>query len=394
MLFSSNPGALRSGAGARRWARDSPETILWDWLGRELLEIFLDEAGYTGSDLASRDQPVYVLASTVLTDTEAAEVFERCFSGDRGREIKHSRIARTKKGRARVVDFVRRIDRQRVGFFAAHKEFVILSFLVDFWVEPIAHRDGINLYDKGGNIAMCNVMYITLGATMGADGRRELLRRSQVMHRDRTAFSYDSFWSMLYDAVRQHPVLEQIAVFLISAEQRLGWVHLQSLPRQLLDVGDLFLLDTVNTWRQQFENREFHLIHDTSKAIDRRRATWDAILDPNNPSRLVGQDRRTFRFPLPVRKLSIEESHERPSLQLADIVAGAACELMMARAQGRSNEYGRALEDAGLLQACRGGVWPTSAVSPEALETDGPVHADAATFIGQVVGDHKNPDSD
>jgi hypothetical protein len=44
-----------------------------------------------------------------------------------------------------------------------------------------------NLYERGGNIALNNVSYLTLGTCLGLDGRRELLRQFQVMTRDRTS---------------------------------------------------------------------------------------------------------------------------------------------------------------------------------------------------------------
>ena len=55
---------------------------------------------------------------------------------------------------------------------------------------------------------------------------------------------------------------------------------------------------------------------------------------------------------------------------------------MRARADGSSNEYGAKL---GVVNLIGGGVWPTSAISPAQLETDGPALADSADFIGQLI---------
>ena len=43
------------------------------------MDLFMDEAGYTGPDLVNRDQPVFVLASTVLTEAEARDLLTTCF---------------------------------------------------------------------------------------------------------------------------------------------------------------------------------------------------------------------------------------------------------------------------------------------------------------------------
>lgn len=65
---------------------------------RPVIEVFLDEAGYTGPDLANRDQPVFVLASTVVTAEQSRALLANHFASDRDGEIKHARLAKTSVG--------------------------------------------------------------------------------------------------------------------------------------------------------------------------------------------------------------------------------------------------------------------------------------------------------
>jgi len=94
------------------------------------------------------------------------------------------------------------------------------------------------------------------------------------------------------------------------------------------------------------------------------------------------------------RGLRLEDSRKFAQLQVADLVAGAACALMGARVRRSDNEYARALMGLGLLNFLRGGIWPSTAISPQALETDGPVHADSIEFIADVLRRHNPPVSD
>jgi Protein of unknown function (DUF3800) len=354
------------------------------------MDLFMDEAGYTGPDLVNRDQPVFVLASTVLTDGEAQDLVTACFpSQEPGRELKHSRLSRTKKWRAEVVEFFRQVPNDQVAFFGVHKEFALLAFLIDFWLEPLAYRDGVNLYARGANIALSNVSFITLGATLGLEGRRELLRQFQVMTRDRTPFAYESFWDSFRDATRRHDLIQKAIGGLLAAEMELGWPHLHKLPADLLDLGDYGLLDTIQFWRKKYSDSQFDLIHDHSKMIERNRQRWEAVLDPSNPAATVGQDRRTIEFPLPVRGLQLEDSETFLQLQIADIVAGAACTVLNAKARNASSDYTDRLLDVGILNSIAGGIWPSDAISPEELETVGPVLRDPAEFIGEIVAQHK-----
>jgi hypothetical protein len=107
----------------------------------------------------------------------------------------------------------------------------------------------------------------------------------------------------------------------------------------------------------------------------------------------VGQDRRTIEFPLPVRGLRLESSERYVQLQIADIVAGAGCVVMTARSRNKASDYAEALLDAGILDAVAGGVWPSQFITPEQLETDGPVLGDAADFMGSILKRHKAGES-
>lgn len=351
------------------------------------MDVFLDEAGYTGPDLANADQPVFVLASTVVTEPEASDLLAASFGTNRKSEIKHSRLSRTRRGREQILDFIQRLDpaSKRVTFFATHKEYILLAYLLDFWIEPLMHRDGLSYYERGQNIAHANVCYITLGAVLGVKGRHELLRRCQVMIRDRTPFAYDSFWQMFFTSVRKHELIAKAMDMLVYAERELGWGHVVRLPEGLLDQGDYALLQNIEFWRAERPGETLRLVHDTSRLIEERRTYWEALLDPSNASATVGQDRRTIEFPLPVSALEIADSKAYPQLQVADLVAGAACALMKPKALGTQDAYASALADAGLLQFVGGGNWPSAAISPEDLETEGPVLRDSASFIGQLL---------
>jgi len=114
-----------------------------------------------------------------------------------------------------------------------------------------------------------------------------------------------------------------------------------------------------------------------------------AILDPTNPPGVTGQDRRTIKFSLPVHEVRLVDSQQFPQLQVADIIAGSARTVWNARMQGSTDPFCDALVDAGVLNGMAGGVVPTALVSPEDLETEGPVVGDSAEFIARLVKSHE-----
>lgn len=350
------------------------------------VELFLDESGYTGPDLINWDQPVFTLASTSIEETEARSLLNACFGARQG-EIKFANLVKSERGKRQIVELIHALDlgRGNCAFYSFHKQFLLCAFLIDFWFEPMMHEDGLNLYERGANIALNNVSYITLGTCLGLDGRRELLRQFQVMTRDRTPFAFDSFWDSLENVIRENDLIRQALHALPLARYRLGYEHLLRLPDGLLDLGDYGLLETIQHWREKRPDADFALIHDQSKFLRKQREFWESVLDPTNPAALVGQDRRKIKFPLPVKELRLEDSKHFPQLQIADLIASAARAHGSGLVARTQDPFLDALRDAGLLKALAGGVWPTGMVSPEELETEGPVYGDAAEFISGLV---------
>src|SRR6266849_4730432 len=123
------------------------------------LEIFIDESGYTGEHQLDPAQPIFVLSSINLGDEAAAELHAKHFTGMQAKELKHSRLAKRPSGQQRILDFIRNLTSMNAGdgvpvatAFAAHKKFQLLTLLVDLWVEPAMRKDGIDMYERGGNV--------------------------------------------------------------------------------------------------------------------------------------------------------------------------------------------------------------------------------------------------
>src|SRR5271155_1216690 len=169
------------------------------------MDVFIDEAGYTGPDLINTDQPMFILASTIVAADDARALLDSSFEKPQT-EVKYIKRAKSRRGRSQILEFLRALemDDSKIVFFSFHKEYLLLTNLIDFWLEPMMFEDGVNLYERGANIALANVCYLTLGTCLGREGRRELLRRFQVMTRDRTPFAFQNFWNTLKQAMSQH----------------------------------------------------------------------------------------------------------------------------------------------------------------------------------------------
>jgi hypothetical protein len=77
------------------------------------------------------------------------------FSGIGSAELKYNRLARNGRYHERIIELVRVLASEplRAGAWVAHKEYALMTLVVDWWMEPLAHKFGMNLYKDGATLA-------------------------------------------------------------------------------------------------------------------------------------------------------------------------------------------------------------------------------------------------
>lgn len=356
---------------------------------RSAVEICFDESGHTGYDLLNADQPVFALASTSIDTATAQRLIDTHFAGLQAAELKHADLASRERGRRRVLALLADLGPDTFAVEVWHKEYTLLSTLVDAWIEVSMYRAGVDLYDRGGNIALANMLYYTLSAFLPPALLRSHLLRYQTMMRERTRESYDWFWGelrRLFDIADDR--VRDVLIWLLGPEMHLGYEHLRtSIPGEL-GVTYSSIMNHVSHWADRLAC-PLVVVHDASTAIAKDKATWEAILTADIPPIEIGYDRRKMKFPLGVTAVRLENSRANPALQLVDILAGA-----MATIGRNSIEHNYRANYAADLRATLkpgvliGGVWPSPDVSPEELGTVGSnAPGDPHTFIGSLIPD-------
>ena len=352
------------------------------------LEVFFDESGYTGDDLLNGDQPVFVLASSDLSDVDARRFIKEYFNGIQADELKHSTLASRPRGQQRIVEFIRATSDS--GHFAVavfHKEFVLVTTIVEWWVEESTRRHGINLYDRGGNIGLSNLIYLSLWNLLPRLTLRAHLARYQAMMRQRSRSAYDGFWEPLWTLFDiSDRTLRDTLMWALGAQMDFGFEHLAALPDRVLNVTPSALLNLAQHWKKR-HGRTMRFVHDASRDLAREKELWKAILSPEVPQATVGYDRRQIAFPLGVEEICFAQSEENPALQLPDIVAGATSVIARNGLDATYRPgYAEKLNRAGLNRLPGLMVWPDSSVTPQQLGTTGRnAGGDPVDFIASMI---------
>jgi hypothetical protein len=267
-----------------------------------------------------------------------------------------------------------------------HKEFCLLTKLVDLWLEPALYKDGVDFYDRGQNLAFCNMAWFCLRTFESAAFLRGHLARFQRMVRDRTRQSYQLFWQPIYqDSKRCRKETKQILDFFLAAEYRLGYEHLLALPERSLEISLTSAIQTVSHWRKG-ANEVITVVHDNSSTMAREKWIWDAITSPDVPAFRVGHSGGADEYPLRVGATLFADSSDHLQLQYADLLAGATVAWARSLLHGASKtHYAGALKGVGIEESLIGGIWPVPKVEPMTPEPGSITVNEYIDFAARVI---------
>jgi hypothetical protein len=349
--------------------------------------IAFDESGNTGQDLISPTQPIFSLASVHLSDSETEEAI-KILAVCEGKEIKFSSLIRSAAGRQRVLSFLQspyaKLDKAKT--YVIHKRYMVVGKIVDLLIEPLAHRDGLNLYQQGCNIAMANLYYTCLPTVCGEDEFTDFLTKFVEMIRKKDEFSIMKFYdscARMYHCAKVAGFKEDLAVMFKSIE----------LIDEVLRASDVTQLDpSVTSFIQHCDawgsclNCAFDVIYDESKSIRQQQTLLSILMAKDEQQVQVGYDYRKMILPLKATGINFGDSKEVKQLQIADVIAGASTYWARGFTGAKADRYfSDQLEEHGIRSLVIGCIWPSADVTPKDLGTEEIGGTDMIDYIADLI---------
>lgn len=333
-------------------------------------KIYLDEAGNTGADLLDDNQPVFVLSSNDFTEEESSLLID-CVKSNQGAEVKFRTLKKSDSGKKRLLKFFEQpsINKKRVKTSIYHKGFMALTKVVDIIVENVAIDCGIDLYEKGANIAMSNMHYYCLPILCGQDKFTTFLKTFIVMLRQKDNLSIKNFYKAsneLYDSCSDKEYASLLIPILIS-DRTINEI-LEGNNYLSLDPAIPSLFDHCISWGEQLKE-EFIVVHDSSKPIRAQLDLFNKLMEKDISYTEIGYDRRKFTVPLRSNEIAFGDSKSHSQIQIADLIASASAYIANASITGEEDDFAKSLISCGLEKLIISSIWPTTDVTPEELGT-------------------------
>ncbi|NOX09585.1 MAG: DUF3800 domain-containing protein [Gammaproteobacteria bacterium] len=334
--------------------------------------IAFDESGNTGADLLYKDQPIFALASSNLSLDEARELLN-LVKTPQAKEAKFSAIKKSNSGKRRIIEFLKQSTQynKQIKTTIVHKKFMVTTKVVDILIETLAHRDGIDLYKDGANIALSNMHYYCMSLFCGKERTSEMLDSFIKMIRNKTTSSVDQFYYhawQLYGATINKEY--QVALSPILETEKLISEILVAVDSNSIDPAIPAFYEHCANWGDKFEH-EFDVLHDTSKPLFQEKDTLEALMSKDKTYEKIGYDRRSYTFPLRANGVVFCDSKNDERIQVVDLIASSsgywAKGLLEVNSQ---DQFWEQLNDIDLKQFVIGTLWPTPEVDPAKLGTN------------------------
>lgn len=293
----------------------------------------IDESGYTGFDLLNVEQRFQGAAAIAIDDDDAARLIREHLPRVKASELKYRSLSRRPANHARLIALLRDL---LAGYksvtYVCDKRFLLILMFCDYAVEPWYYERGYNFYEDGQNYAMASLLSVAGPKLLGEAEFATLLTAFQKAVKDKTA-----------DALRD----------LVAAARRTDWLNFpeaigplarDAAPECLsaimtpgvdTDIA-IVVLQSLISRLEIISNGPYRIEHDQSKNLERYHKLLQRLIDHEETIELRQTEIASFKFPLKLTKVTQVDSKESPSVQLADVMIGAALEAVNTMAGLRS----------------------------------------------------------
>ena len=311
-------------------------------------QIFCDESGYTGNHLLNDDQPYFSYASHDLSIEESSTLINDArekFSVTPS-ELKASRLLKRNNGKKLILHILESM-KGRYKVTVHDKRFCLAGKFFEYIYDPVLQKNIILFYNNKTHffVAMCFYKFAKDTPCQDLMGEFEALMRHLDPEKAPTLFTKANWEGF-------HPCIQMMLRF--SCEYKKDIIdeisNLKNAGQNwMLDISDTVLRTHLVKWGEQYDIIE--VVCDESKPLLSMSTMLNKMIDRPDREYTELFDREHCITWNMSKKIQFVSSANNEAIQLADLIAGAACAVMKSRDNGIlesdeiMNSYAKNIED-------------------------------------------------
>ena len=282
-------------------------------------DIYCDEAGFTGNRMLDAQQPMFIYASVAMEETEARELVAQIRRKHHieAKELKGSRLARTRAGRDIILDTLQSM-RGRYLVTAYEKKLSLACKFFEYIFEPVLAANNSLFYANDFNKFIATLVYVNFSCN--EEAIVEIVSQFERFMRSLDPQDAPVIFGGQASDIAIHNSLSDITSF-IDGYRDIILAETAQLDNWVLDLSISGLWTHLAHWGDHFDI--LRVLCDDSKPLQELTPVLDVMVNRTDKVRVkaFGKDRPlTFNL---ARPLEFDSSLEQPGLQLADVASSA-----------------------------------------------------------------------
>ena len=299
--------------------------------------VYIDESGYTGTDLLNQDQPFLGASALYISDLEAEELIYKYFPQIQANELKYKKLSKRKNNWERLLGLQKDIlDNYVCVSYVCDKKYLLILHFLDYGAEPFYYNRKINFYEDGCNYSLGSLLYYVADTLLKNGNFKEILSLFQYAIKSKSELSITALiekirftnWQELPEAFGPLALGENSCIEALKNE------HTST------DGAYIVLLSLISRL-EAIINHEYEIIHDRSKNLEQYDVTLGKIINHERDIEFKETNLTTLKFPLKLKSVSQIDSKDSPGVQLADVLIGGVMDATKAITGIKVNDYNK-----------------------------------------------------
>lgn len=282
----------------------------------------IDESGYTGFDLLNPDQRFQGATAISTTDERAARLIKEHFPRLQASELKYRALARRPANRVPLLNLQRDVlSQDKCVTYICDKRYLLVLMFMDYAVEPFYYERGLNFYEDGQNYSLASLFYHVGPTLLGKAGFDALLAAFQRAIKEKTPEAINNL-VLSVRGVRWMELPEALGPLAHASPECLSAI---ATPGVNTDAAFVVLQSLISRMEVMAEGA-YRVEHDRSKNLLNYHALLQRFVAHDHVVEFRQTKITSLKFPLKLSAVTQVDSKESPSVQLADVLIGAAVE--------------------------------------------------------------------
>lgn len=282
----------------------------------------IDEGGYTGFDLLNQDQPFQGASAIAISDSDAARLIKDYFPRMKAQELKYKALSRRSGNHPQLLALIQELLKNYKSVtYVCDKRFLLILMFLDHVIEPFYYERGIDFYENGQNFAAGSLLARAGPTLLGEDTFSCLLINFQRAVKEKTPESINS----LVAAARktQWQQLPELLGPLVQGHREC-FSEISS-PTVSTDAA-IVVLQSIISRLEVISHGPYSVEHDRSENLLRYHKLLQDFIAHDQEVEFRQSEIASIKFPLKLVGVTQVDSKLSPSVQLADVMIGAAIE--------------------------------------------------------------------